>query len=145
MSIARYLFNDWYTAHELDDMERRLEVDQRMGLRTSRRTHDLQTRVERLEQDLGRVALLARALAEACVAHGALPLEAVKREIERCDHFDGAADGRLDASYAHPEEVAMQELAPDELAPQALSMEEASVEELLPDLPAESPAPEEPR
>ena len=126
MGISRYLFNDWFTAAELDAMDRKMELHHLHRQEAVERTRALEERVGRLELDLGRVALLARALAEACVTQGVLPLEVVKQEIERCDVFDGEFDGMLATRYAHPDEVVMEESAED--STEAAPAEEVDLE-----------------
>lgn len=109
MGIARYLFNDWFTAQELDVVDVKFATQERQRRRDRRQT---EARIRQLELNLARVALLARALAETCVEEGRIPLEALKAKIAACDLFDGVEDGGLDPAVALPGEVAMEEVDP---------------------------------
>ncbi len=93
MGWTRYLLHDFWTARELD------RIDQEMYAR--RRTEqrgriELRQRVEELEDDLGRVALLARALAEACLQKGLLTRNEIAAMATKVDTADGVQDGKLD-------------------------------------------------
>jgi len=109
MGIARYLFNDWFTAQELDAVDDKLAKQDRQRQRDRKQT---EARIRQLELNLARVALLARALAETCVEEGRIPMEALKAKIAACDLFDGVEDGGLDPSVAFPGEVALEEIDP---------------------------------
>jgi hypothetical protein len=124
MGISRYLFNDWFTATELDEVDRKLAAQQEEGRRREHLAADLAVRVEQLERDLARLALLARSLAEACVEQGVLPRELLKRKIAECDLYDGVEDGALDPSLAHPEGLYLVEVPPEATAPAEASPEE---------------------
>jgi hypothetical protein len=69
MGWTRYLMHDFWTAKELDRIDREMYTRRRTE---QRGRIELRQRVEGLEDDLGCVALLARALAEACLQKGLL-------------------------------------------------------------------------
>lgn len=56
----------------------------------------LEARVADLESDLGRVALLARALMDACVKKGVVSQLDIAQMLRAIDASDGVEDGRLD-------------------------------------------------
>ena len=58
----------------------------------------LEARVQQLEDDLGRVALVARALMDACLKKGVLTQLEIAEMMRKADASDGSEDGRLDLS-----------------------------------------------
>jgi len=58
----------------------------------------LETRVAQLEDDLGRVALLTRALMDAIIKKGVLKQIEVAEMMTKADLSDGERDGKLDLS-----------------------------------------------
>jgi len=58
----------------------------------------MKDRVTQLESDLGRVALIARALMEACLKKGVLTQVEIAEMMRKVDASDGTEDGRLDLS-----------------------------------------------
>ena len=56
----------------------------------------LEARVADLESDLGRVALLARALMDACIKKGVVSQLDIAQMLRAIDASDGVEDGRLD-------------------------------------------------
>jgi hypothetical protein len=56
----------------------------------------LETRVAQLEDDLGRVALLTRALMDAILKKGVLTQVEVAEMMTKADLSDGERDGKLD-------------------------------------------------
>jgi len=83
------------------------EVEARLQQRITRqreRLSDDRARIVELENDLARVALLARALAELCLAKGLLTQEDLLRQLEEVDFADGKADGKLEARVVMPGE-----------------------------------------
>jgi hypothetical protein len=56
----------------------------------------LETRVAQLEDDLGRVALLTRALMDAILKKGVLTQLEVAEMMTKADMADGERDGKLD-------------------------------------------------
>ena len=93
MSWTRYLFHDFFTAKELNRIDanaerrRRLASTERIGIRQ---------RFTDTEDDVGRLALLVHALAEACVRKGVLTREEIAAMVAEVDLLDGAKDGKLD-------------------------------------------------
>lgn len=58
----------------------------------------LETRVTQLEDDLGRVALLTRALIDAVLKKGLLSQIELAEMMTKADMSDGTRDGKLDLS-----------------------------------------------
>ena len=58
----------------------------------------LTKRVAQLEDDLGRVALLTRALMDACLKKGVLTQIEIAEMMTNADMSDGVRDGKLDLS-----------------------------------------------
>lgn len=92
MGIARWMFNDWFTAHELDRLDERIEAHNR----------SLESDVDRnaeaigeLRADLERLALLTQSLAKVCIDKGVLTREQLKQCMLDLDLRDGVQDGRL--------------------------------------------------
>jgi hypothetical protein len=56
----------------------------------------LEDRVKELESDLGRVALLTRALIDACLKKGLVTQVELAELMRKADASDGTEDGRLD-------------------------------------------------
>jgi len=101
MNWGRFLLNDWFTAFELEELERRLKVNSSVA-REGRAS--LKARIEALENDLGRVALLARALADLCLSKGLITREELVRQLLEADLADGKRDQRLQARVVMPGE-----------------------------------------
>jgi hypothetical protein len=87
-----------------------------LNLRISRRLRSQykgqKEREAALEQALGRVAMLARALAELGLAKGAFTREELERALVEADLADGEGDGVLDADVALPGEGRTVDLEP---------------------------------
>jgi hypothetical protein len=58
----------------------------------------LESRVKQLEEDLGRVALIARALMDAVMKKGLLSQVELAQAMSAADTADGTRDGKLDMS-----------------------------------------------
>ena len=58
----------------------------------------LEVRVKQLEEDLGRVALIARALMDAVMKKGLLSQVELAQAMNAADTADGTRDGKLDMS-----------------------------------------------
>jgi hypothetical protein len=58
----------------------------------------LEARVKQLEDDLGRVALITRALMDAVVKKGLLSQVELAQAMSAADTADGTRDGKLDMS-----------------------------------------------
>lgn len=85
--------------------EERRRVDEKVLAMRNARLAAAKTAVERhdaLEDDLGRVALLARALAQLCLRQGILKAEDLKNMLLEVDLADGVADRRLDPKAVMP-------------------------------------------
>lgn len=92
--------------------------------RSMRRAHRSQgaasgKRLAELEAGLGRVALLARALAELGVERGLITIEDLGRKLKQVDEADGAKDDALDPRVVLPGESKLADLEPLVKAPRA--------------------------
>lgn len=58
----------------------------------------LETRVAQLEDDLGRVALLTKALMDAVLKKGLITQVELAQMMAKADQSDGTRDGKLDLS-----------------------------------------------
>lgn len=56
----------------------------------------METRIKQLEDDLGRVALLTRALMDAVLRKGILSQVEIAEMMTKADLSDGSRDGKLD-------------------------------------------------
>ena len=109
MSLRRYFLHDFFTAREFNELEKRRR--RRFRRDQSQRRGDRE-RIDELEQDLARVAMLARGLAEACLTKGVLSREELAAALLEADLADGAEDQVLDPSVALPGEAQTADLPP---------------------------------
>ena len=100
MDLMSFLFKDWRT-RELEridgQMRRKIFTDNRLRIA-------MRDRVKELEEDLGRVALLTRALVDVCLAKGLLTRDEIAAMIAKADLADGTADGKLDPKKLRPDQ-----------------------------------------
>ncbi len=68
----------------------------------SRSRVKINDRLEEFEDDLGRMALLCRALAEVCIRKGVLTHNDLAAMIGEMDMADGVQDGKLDPKKIRP-------------------------------------------
>jgi len=68
MGLARWMLNDWFTAHELDQLDSKLESQARRDQRQDQR-------IDESRADLERTSLLVKALADLCIERGVLTRE----------------------------------------------------------------------
>jgi hypothetical protein len=90
----------WSMMQNLDDLRRRI----RRG--TSVRVQhqvELKQRVAELEDELGRVSLLAFALAGLCLDKGLVTIGELGERMKSLDASDGAPDGKLAPGRPFPE------------------------------------------
>jgi hypothetical protein len=113
MRWARFFLNDFYTALELEELDERMSSLLRANreIRTSSRA-----RIEALEDGLGRVALLARSLAELCLEKGLVTRDELAERLRGVDLADGTEDRRLHPKVALPGESRPAEPAPSKAA-----------------------------
>jgi len=102
MGFERYLLHDWFTAGEFNELERRLASSQKLA---RERQASARSRIEALENDLGRIALVTRSLADLCLAKGLLTKEELVRQLLEADLADGVRDQRLSADVVLPGEA----------------------------------------
>ena len=92
MSWTRYLLHDFFTASELNRIDASMRKQRMSESRVRAGQND---RLEELEDELARMALLTRALSEACLAAGVFTREQLGEILHRIDAEDGVVDGRL--------------------------------------------------
>jgi hypothetical protein len=99
MGLECYFLHDFFTARELNELERRARRE-----RTFQHGQRLSTlkRAEVTEEELGRVALLARSLAELCLAKGLITAEELRQRMLTVDAVDGARDAKLAPGLVEP-------------------------------------------
>lgn len=78
-----------------------LEADR---VERANRMRQAQARVLQLEEDLARVALLSRSLAELCLSKGVITKQELAEQLVATDLVDGALDFGLDPSLTLPGE-----------------------------------------
>ncbi len=83
MGLARWMFNDWFTAHELDQLDSKLESQ-------THRDERQDQRIEALRADLERTSLLAKALADLCIERGVLTREQLHDKLLALERDAGA-------------------------------------------------------
>ena len=96
MGLTRWMFSDWFTAHELDELDRR---NAERDARTEDELDELNDALVELRADLERVSLLAKSLADLCIERGVLTREQLHDKLLALDSADGArsstrGDGR---------------------------------------------------
>ena len=101
MGWERFLLNDFFTAMELNELEHRLRAVSRVN---KEGRSAIRSRLDALEEGVGRVALLARSLAELCLDKGLLTKEELVERLRSVDLVDGTQDRRLQAKVAMPGE-----------------------------------------
>ena len=93
MGISRWLFNDWFTAHELDAMDSRHFASVYRHQRGQEKQDD---ELAVLRADVGKLALLTKSLATLCVEKNVLTRDELKAKLFEIDLSDGVRDGALD-------------------------------------------------
>jgi len=104
MSWTRYLKHDFFTAQELNDVERRFDRIANREHQRGRSAKAVQQRVEELEDELGRMSLFVCVLMELGLGKGAFTMEEFQAAIGEADRRDGDADGKLDPDWMKSDE-----------------------------------------
>ncbi|MCE9594415.1 MAG: hypothetical protein K8S98_09485 [Planctomycetes bacterium] len=99
-----------WTYHELQRIDEQLSRLGSFGRARGRRLSDA-------ERDLGRVALVTRALGDLMIAKGLLTKEELLAAIERTDLEDGVADGAIDPKAVVPGTKIERAPTPDDESP----------------------------
>lgn len=95
----------WFYGLVAQEEINRLEKQLALRFKFDReRQKSAKERIAALEDDLGRVALLARALADLCLEKGVLTREELVRQLCETDLADGKQDQRLQARVVMPGE-----------------------------------------
>ena len=93
MSLFDFIFKEQVTPRRIRKIEADLLHKSRADRNSRIRANE---RIEALEEDLGRAALVLRALMEACVKKGVVTPDELLLLMKQADLADGAADGKLD-------------------------------------------------
>jgi len=101
MGWERYFLHDFFTATELNELEERLASSHRVA---RERHTSARARIEALEKDLGRIALVTRSLADLCISKGLLTKNELVQLMLEVDLADGVRDQRLSADVVLPGE-----------------------------------------
>jgi hypothetical protein len=101
MGWERYFVHNFFTAQEFDELERRLASSHRVAWE---RHSSARARIEALERDLGRIALVTRSLADLCISKGLLTKNELVQLMLEADLADGVRDQRLSADVVLPDE-----------------------------------------
>jgi hypothetical protein len=109
MGWERYLRMNWATAAEFNDLEAKLAQQRHKYVVKTVEQH---ARIAELEADLGRVALLARSLADVCLKKGLLSEAELHAQMLASDLEDGIGDQRLDPKVVMPGESKLADLEP---------------------------------
>ncbi len=88
------------------ELRARLEV---VRVERANRMRQAQARVLQLEEDVARVALLSRALAELCLKKGVFTKRELAEQLVATDIVDGALDFGLDPALTLPGEEQLQQ------------------------------------
>jgi hypothetical protein len=92
VSIWRYVFDSELRQREdIEQLRRRAEITRRHA---RIRSADVKERLDALEDEVGELGLLVRALIETLRAGGAVDAEALAAAMHRIDAADGVVDGR---------------------------------------------------
>ena len=91
------------------ELRARLEV---VRVERANRMRQAQARVLQLEEDLARVALLSRALAELCLKKNLFSKRELAEQLVATDIADGALDFGLDPAFTLPGEERLREPGP---------------------------------
>jgi hypothetical protein len=85
------------------DIEREIAARRRAHLVSVRARLRLQQRVERLEDDLARLGLVAMALAKLCLDKGVVSPEELQAQMKEIDLADGVEDGKPAPGATEPD------------------------------------------
>lgn len=101
MNFIESLLTGTLDPKAVDDLRRRME---RVRVERTNRMRQAQARVMQLEEDLARVALLSRSLAELCLSKGLMNKRELAEQLVATDVVDGALDFGLDPALTLPGE-----------------------------------------
>ena len=113
MSIWSYVFDDEFTQRR--DLNKLKEQVGSSARNRGRRTRELKSRVEQLEEEVGELTLLCQGLLAVLREQGTLEDEAMVAAMESID----AADGVIDGKVTRPEDRPQPKPAPKPRAPRA--------------------------
>lgn len=101
MNYIESLLTSTLDPKAVDDLRRRME---RLRVDRANRMRQAHARVMQLEEDLARVALLSRSLAELCLSKGLMNKRELAEQLVATDVVDGALDFGLDPALTLPGE-----------------------------------------
>jgi hypothetical protein len=100
MALWKLFFdNDLMQRLDIQDLEDRAHRQQMRALSSNNRTRE---RFDELEQQVGELTLLCRALVSVLTARGALDAEALRTALTSLDGEDGVLDGRVTPESERP-------------------------------------------
>jgi hypothetical protein len=114
MGWERYFWPSWFNAADVNALEEKLAHQRRLF---RERLHAESTRAEELEAGLGRVALLARSLAELCLKKGVITPDELRAQVIATGLEDASGDRRLDPTVVIPGETKLADLQPQAKRP----------------------------
>lgn len=100
MGIGRFFLHDFFTAMELNEIER---TNKRRDRGIRRVGKQMRERHEELQDQVDRLTLFTVALAELSVAKGAITRDELHKMIHEIDMRDGVADGKIAADLTTPQ------------------------------------------
>jgi len=109
MNYLDRLFSSTLDQRSVHKLRLLLEADR---VERANRMRKAQARVLQLEEDLARVALLSRTLAELCLSKGVISKQELAEQLVATDIVDGALDFGLDPSLTLPGEERLRDDLP---------------------------------
>lgn len=109
MSYLDRLFTQTLDQRSVAKLRALLEADR---IERANKMRQAQARVLQLEEDLARVALLSRSLAELCLSKGLITKQELAEQLVATDIVDGALDFGLDPSLTLPGEERLRDDLP---------------------------------
>lgn len=93
MSVWKYVFDSEFSQrNDIEDLKRRSAA---MAGQQRSRSLESQTRLEELEQEVGELTLLCRALLTVLRENGTIRPEAIEEVMRKIDLEDGVEDGKV--------------------------------------------------
>lgn len=104
MSIWNYVFDSEWS--QRSDIESLKEQAQAARARMDHERRDTRDRVAKLEQEVGELALLCRAMLQVLSENGGIKPEQLHAAMEKIDAEDGVIDGRVKPERERPKKKA---------------------------------------
>ena len=116
MDYLDRLFSKTLDPQAVAELRTRMEA---LRVQRTNRMRRADARVLQLEEDLARVALLSRSLAELCLSKGVITKRELAEQLVATDIVDGALDFGLDPALALPGEERLRDDLPKVVLPKA--------------------------